>query len=288
MILGALALSAVLEMVSQQSPASAAERPCLTAQDPAVEQMCLGDAAFGRADRATVATAQRSDELNSAAERYKSAVRLATTSVTKIDALKRLVIAYDNRHLHAFAQLESALQEWIRLAPNDLSPLYRLAQAQEEDGLVEVAEQTLLDVRHQHPDAVEPNSRLMQFYARRVAVMREEKDDRQDNLAFNERDGNGVYRIGGSIEKPRQLNLGLDQPELVSDTSGQVVAEVTVDETGSVRSAKVIRSDSALLDEAALQAVRNWRFQPSVVNGQAVAVKMDVTVTFVPPQGQQQ
>ena len=35
-----------------------------------------------------------------------------------------------------------------------------------------------------------------------------------------------------------------------------------------------------MLDEAALDAVSNWRFQPTIVNGQAVPVRMTVTVNF--------
>jgi TonB family protein len=35
-----------------------------------------------------------------------------------------------------------------------------------------------------------------------------------------------------------------------------------------------------MLDEAALQAVRNWRFEPAYVDGRAVPVRMVVTVNF--------
>jgi TonB family protein len=35
-----------------------------------------------------------------------------------------------------------------------------------------------------------------------------------------------------------------------------------------------------MLDEAALTAVRRWHFTPTVVNGQAVPVRMTVTVNF--------
>jgi TonB family protein len=35
-----------------------------------------------------------------------------------------------------------------------------------------------------------------------------------------------------------------------------------------------------MLDAAALAAVRNWHFQPTMVNGQAVPVRMTVTVNF--------
>jgi TonB family protein len=41
----------------------------------------------------------------------------------------------------------------------------------------------------------------------------------------------------------------------------------------------VVRS-IPLLDEAALEAVHNWHFQPTLVNGQAVPVRMNVSVSF--------
>lgn len=288
MTVAMLVFGAVLEIASPQA-ASAAEQLCVREQDAALQQICLGNVATAHADKLAKESPERTHELKAAAEHYKSAVSFTTQSTLKIDALKLLATCYDERHLHELAQLESALQEWMRLAPTDLSPVYRLAQAQEDDGLIDIAEQTLLDVRHQHPDIVEPNTMLMQFYARRVAAVRQEKaqSDRQDDTPANERDANGVYRVGGSIAKPQQQNLGLYQPELISDTPGQVVAEITIDASGTVISGKVVRSDSALLDEAALQAVRNWRFQPTAVNGQDVPVKMNVTVTFVPPQSRQ-
>jgi protein TonB len=50
-----------------------------------------------------------------------------------------------------------------------------------------------------------------------------------------------------------------------------------------VNEARVVRS-IPLLDEAALAAVRNWRFEPTFVNGKAVPVRMVVTVSFSPPR----
>ena len=60
---------------------------------------------------------------------------------------------------------------------------------------------------------------------------------------------------------------------------GVVLAEIVIDGEGSVIDARVVRS-VPLLDEAALKAVKNWRFTPTVVNGQAVPVRMTVTVNF--------
>jgi len=52
-----------------------------------------------------------------------------------------------------------------------------------------------------------------------------------------------------------------------------------IDPAGEVTEARIVRS-IPLLDEAALQAVRNWHFAPTMVGGQAVPLRMNVTVNF--------
>jgi protein TonB len=54
---------------------------------------------------------------------------------------------------------------------------------------------------------------------------------------------------------------------------------VTIDEFGTVGDARVLRS-VPLLDEAALDAVRQWAFQPTLLNGVPTPVVMTVTVNF--------
>ena len=60
---------------------------------------------------------------------------------------------------------------------------------------------------------------------------------------------------------------------------GAVVAEVVINEGGTVVDAKIVQSIPAL-DEAALETVRNWRYAPTMVNGQAGSA---VTVNFTLP-----
>ena len=58
-----------------------------------------------------------------------------------------------------------------------------------------------------------------------------------------------------------------------------MVLEAIVDPAGRVDHLRVVKS-APLLDGAALDAVRQWRYMPSVLNGQPVAVLMTVTVRF--------
>ena len=52
-----------------------------------------------------------------------------------------------------------------------------------------------------------------------------------------------------------------------------------VDEGGNVADAKIIRS-VPMLDAAALDAVRQWKYTPTLLNGTPVKVAMSVNVTF--------
>jgi protein TonB len=61
--------------------------------------------------------------------------------------------------------------------------------------------------------------------------------------------------------------------------SGVVIIQATIGVDGAVIDATVLRS-VPLLDQSALEAVRQWRYTPSRLNGQPVAVVMTVTVNF--------
>ena len=61
--------------------------------------------------------------------------------------------------------------------------------------------------------------------------------------------------------------------------TGVVILEATIDGEGSVRDVRVLRS-KPLLDQAAVDAVRQWRFTPTLLNDHPVPVLMTVTVSF--------
>jgi len=60
---------------------------------------------------------------------------------------------------------------------------------------------------------------------------------------------------------------------------GIVIIDATIDEQGNVTETKILRS-IPLLDEAALAAVRQWKFSPTQLNGVPVPIVMTVTVNF--------
>lgn len=89
-------------------------------------------------------------------------------------------------------------------------------------------------------------------------------------------------RVGGVVEPPRKIvHVAPVYPELAraAHVSGVVILEASIDERGEVHDARVLRS-IPLLDRAAIDAVRQWRFTPTVLNGQVIPVVMTVTVNF--------
>ncbi len=98
-------------------------------------------------------------------------------------------------------------------------------------------------------------------------------------------DGNGTapIRPGGDIKAPvRTAYVVPTYPEIArpAGLSATVVLECTIDPTGHVADARVI-AGHPLFNEAALNAVRQWRYTPTRLNGVPVAVLMTVTVRFI-------
>jgi len=60
---------------------------------------------------------------------------------------------------------------------------------------------------------------------------------------------------------------------------GVVILEAVIDTNGDVADARILRS-IPMLDQAAVDAVRQWRFTPTLLNGVPVQVIMTVTVNF--------
>jgi len=62
---------------------------------------------------------------------------------------------------------------------------------------------------------------------------------------------------------------------------GRVIVEAVIGLDGAVESAKILTSTSTLFDDAALEAVRQWRYTPATMNGRPVRVYFTVSVAFV-------
>jgi protein TonB len=72
-----------------------------------------------------------------------------------------------------------------------------------------------------------------------------------------------------------------DYPELAirARAQGLVILEVLVSEDGTPQTCKVLRS-LPMLESAAIDAVKQWRWKPYTINGEGVPFWVTVTVTF--------
>lgn len=88
--------------------------------------------------------------------------------------------------------------------------------------------------------------------------------------------------IGGSIKPPiRTKYVTPEYPALARSTKveGVVIIEAIIGVDGRVEHARVMRP-KPFLDEAALAAVREWEYTPTLLNGKPTRVIMTVTVNY--------
>ena len=102
-------------------------------------------------------------------------------------------------------------------------------------------------------------------------------------------DGQAPLRVGGNIKPPRKVRdvkPVYPAEAQAAGVQGVVILEATIDTAGNIFEARVLRGQP-LLDQAALDAVKQWQFQPTMLNNELVPVIMTVTVNFTlsGPQG---
>jgi protein TonB len=89
-------------------------------------------------------------------------------------------------------------------------------------------------------------------------------------------------RIGGQLTAPallHRVNPVYPEVAVLANVTGMVILEATVDAQGAVESVRVLRS-VPLLDRAAIEAVKQWRYSPLVLNGVAEPFVLTVTLNF--------
>jgi TonB family protein len=89
-------------------------------------------------------------------------------------------------------------------------------------------------------------------------------------------------RVGNGIRPPKKIkDVPPEYPDKAKEmrVRGVVILEARIDENGNVSDTRVLRS-VPLLDQAAVDAVKQWQYTPTLLNGVAVSVVMTVTVNF--------
>lgn len=95
--------------------------------------------------------------------------------------------------------------------------------------------------------------------------------------------GGGAYRVGGGVSAPKVVYD--PDPEYSEEArkakfQGTVVLWLVVSPDGHPQQIRVTRSLGMGLDEKAMEAVRQWRFEPAKKDGQPVPVMINVEVNF--------
>jgi TonB family protein len=98
-------------------------------------------------------------------------------------------------------------------------------------------------------------------------------------------DAAAPLRVGGDVKAPTIISrVDPVYPPVARKAriSGIVIVEVVIDRNGDVGDVKVLKPLPFGLDQAAVDAVKQWKFSPATLNGQPVDVIFNLTVNFKP------
>jgi TonB family protein len=283
----ALASSAGRQDAPAEKTAPKPDCPTLLSSNPGpgVAQLCQAE------DEMRMSGGNREGDgrthMTAAAALFDRASRSLRDPVLTVYALETLAELYDAQHLDEPRGVEQALRALVPQLRHSSGPLRRLAKLEEEQGLVDAAENTLLSARQQVPDDVEVYRALSEFFARRMAEIpaasRQLENEHAPAAAPGQPDEAGYYAVGGDIPPPEVVE-SVDPPlppeAEAAGVKGVVTAEIYIDETGRVTSAKLLRVNP-LLEESATAALKQRRYAPTIIEGRAVPVKMTVTLDYV-------
>ncbi len=96
-------------------------------------------------------------------------------------------------------------------------------------------------------------------------------------------DGLSPYRVGGDVKVPkvvRRVEPVYPGEARAARISGVVILEVIIDKTGTIRSVEVLKPLPMDLDRAAVEAVKQWKFEPGTLNGEPVDVFFNLSINF--------
>jgi protein TonB len=99
--------------------------------------------------------------------------------------------------------------------------------------------------------------------------------------------------VGGTGDEPIRITAAVQQPQLIKKVEppypeiarrtkiqGVVILEAVITKEGNVEEVKVLRSLHPMMDQAAINAVKQWKYKPAMLNGRPVKVYFTVTVNF--------
>ncbi len=93
----------------------------------------------------------------------------------------------------------------------------------------------------------------------------------------------GPIEVGGNVRAPEKITY--PQPAYTeiarkARIQGVVIVQAIIDKQGNVTNVKVLKGLPMGLEEAAVEAIKTWKFKPATLNGKPVAVYYNLTVNF--------
>jgi TonB family protein len=95
--------------------------------------------------------------------------------------------------------------------------------------------------------------------------------------------GGGIFHVGGGVSAPKVLyapDPDYSEEARKAKYQGTVILWLVVDQNGRPQQIKVSRSLGMGLDQKAIEAVRNWKFEPAMKDSRPVPVQINVEVNF--------
>jgi len=118
-----------------------------------------------------------------------------------------------------------------------------------------------------------------------VITSRAEPDPKLFSIptGFTIRDDRTLRRVGGDVSAPKLIYSVA--PEYAREArsaniGGNVLVNLVIDQNGIPTNVRVVRGIGHGLDEKAVEAVRKYRFKPSMEHGQPVPVEINIEVIF--------
>lgn len=96
-------------------------------------------------------------------------------------------------------------------------------------------------------------------------------------------DDNTPIVVGGDVKAPEkifQTNPQYTEIARKARIQGVVIVQAIIDKEGNVTNVKVLKGLPMGLEEAAVDAIKQWKFKPATLNGRPVTVYYNLTVNF--------
>lgn len=93
----------------------------------------------------------------------------------------------------------------------------------------------------------------------------------------------GPLQVGGDVQAPVKLDSPPPQYTEIARKAriqGVVIVQAIINKEGTVENVKVLKGLPMGLDQAAIDAIKRWRFKPATLNGKPVTVYYNLTVNF--------